>query len=207
MKKRLFIISLVLVMLLASLVVVPVSATETPEILGASIRTEGTQGLRFVGRIKASDYSLTYGETANFGIILLPANKVNAGTEISADTGTKVKAKILMSQATVEAVGLTYESGYVYFSAVMTNIPKENYGTELLARVYIDKGNGSYTYSAQTKRSVIYVANAVVAAGGEVPSAITTVVSDYNSVGSDILVDGSTFGLMADPVIINKFYV
>ena len=198
MKKRFITILLVIVTLLTTLTIVPVSATETPVILGASIRLEGTQGLRFVGKIKKSDYSLTLGEDANFGILLLPASKVNAGTEITVNTtgAKKVKAEIIMRQETVEALGIEYNDAYYYFSAVLTGIPKENYGTDIIARVYIQNG-ASYTYSAQTKRSVIYIANAIVAeaGGGAVPSAISTVVSDYDAVGADILVDGSNFGL------------
>lgn len=195
MKKKIFLIALALVMLLSSMVIIPTSATETPVILGASIRTEGTQGLRFVGKIKKSDHSLTLGDDANFGILLLPANKVNAGTNITVDTtgAKKVPAKIIMSEATVTSLGIAYDDAYWYFSAVVTGIPKENYGTDLIARVYIQNG-ASYTYSAQTTRSVIYIANAIVDAG-EATTAINTVVSDYNAVGSDILVDGSNFGL------------
>lgn len=213
MKKRVLTIALALVMLLATVAIIPVSAAtpETPEVLGASIRIEGTQGLRFVGKIKKADYSLTFGESANFGILLIPESKVEAGTPITAATPgvVKVPAKILLHPTTVANLGIDYDSNYYYFTAVQTGIPAEYYGTNMIARVYI-YNSGSYTYSAlQLKRSVKYVADAVVAAGGEIPAGITKALSDYDAVGADILVDGSKFGLMVDPatIALDKYYI
>ena len=214
MKKRVLTIVLALVMLLATVAIIPVSAAtpETPEVLGASIRIEGTQGLRFVGKIKKADYSLTFGESANFGILLIPESKVEAGTIIDAATPgvAKVPAKILLNPTTVANLGIDYDSNYYYFTAVQTGIPAEYYGTNMIARVYIWNGGESYAYSAlQLKRSVKYVADAVVAAGGEIPAGITKALSDYDAVGADILVDGSKFGLMVDPatIALDKYYI
>ena len=50
-----------------------------------------------------------------------------------------------------------YEEGYEYFNAVLTDIPAEHYGTEIVARsyVYLD---GVYYYSDEVERSIAQVA-------------------------------------------------
>lgn len=200
MKKRILSIVLVLVMLVAA-VSIPVSAapSKNPEILGASIRTEGTQGLRFVGRIsKSCGVALTAGgNNVNFGILLIPESMLAAGTNITVNTPNvkNVPAKILMGYATVSAVGLAYDDSYYYFSAVQTGIPAEFYGTNLLARAYVKEGS-NYYYSTQEKRSVQYVAQKVVDAGGSIPAAITKALADYEEVGSDILVNSEAFATL-----------
>ena len=189
---------LALVMLLAVIAVIPVSAapSQNPEILGASIRTEGKQGLRFVGRIsKTCGVSLTAGgENVNFGILLIPESMLPADTNITVSTANvvNVPAKILMGSSAVSAVGLTYNSGYYYFSAVQTGIPAEYYGTNLLARAYVKEGS-NYYYSTQEKRSVQYVAQKIKDEGGSIPAAITQALADYEEFGSDILINSELF--------------
>lgn len=196
MKTKIFSLFIALVMIFAALAIPAAAdpAAQTPEILGASIRTEGEQGLRFVGRIpKAGDISLTAGgNDVNFGILLIPESELAANEEITVNTATivNVPAKILMSQAAVEAVGVDYDADYYYFSAVQLGIPAEFYGTNLVARAYVND-HGTYYYSVQAKRSVQYVAQTINDLGGEVPAYITKVLEDYEAVGSDILVDGT----------------
>lgn len=195
MKTRLFSFFIALILILTALAV-PAAAepgVQGIEILGASIRTEGEQGLRFVGRIlKTGDISLTTGDEANFGILLIPESQLPANTVITKDTETVqiVPAKYLLDQTSVEAIGLNYDGDYYYFSAVLTGIPAEFYGTNLLARAYVDNG-GTWSYSAQVKRSVQYVAQMISDLGGEVPAYITKALEDYENFGSDILVDAS----------------
>ena len=107
--KKILSILLVLTMLLGALIL-PVSATEAqvPEVLGASIRTTGNQGLRFVGRIKKEgSITLTTGTEANFGFLIIPESSTN-GSAITKDTPyvKNVPAVSLLDAAAVEAVGL-----------------------------------------------------------------------------------------------------
>lgn len=213
MKKRIFIFLIALVMLLTA-VMIPVAAdsVQAPEILGASVRTEGVQGLRFVGRISRScGVALTAGgASVNFGILLIPESKLAANTNITVNTANvkKVPAVVLMGQAAVEAVGLTYNSDYYYFSAVQTEIPAEFYGTNLLARAYVQNGS-TYYYSTQVKRSVQFVAQKVVDEGGSIPAAITKALADFEEVGSDILVNaGAMFNWSsaADTSVLQNTY-
>ena len=188
---------LILSMLLSlSLFTIPASAdTPTLSVLGASIRTEGVQGLRFVGKVKKSAFSLTIGENANFGILLIPQSSVSAGTQITNTTSSVqiVPAKKLLSQASVESLSLTYDPAYYYFSAVLTGIPEESYGTEIIARAYVKNG-GNYTYSSgQTLRSVLFIASEIIKDVGipeEQKDYATSVLSAYERIGSDILIDG-----------------
>ena len=201
MKTRIFGLFLALVLILAALAV-PAAADDPVqgiEILGASIRTEGEQGLRFVGKIqKTGDIALTTGNDANFGILLIPETQLAANAEITEETTDVmvVPAKYLLDQAAVEAVDLTYDGDYYYFSAVLTGIPAEFYGTNLVARAYVNNG-GTYSYSAQVKRSVQYVAQAIkTKQGGSAPAYIDTVLADYDAVGSDILVDAQNLSTL-----------
>ena len=108
MKTRIFSLFLALVLILAALAI-PAAADDPVqgiEILGASIRTEGEQGLRFVGRIqKTGDIALTTGNDANFGILLIPETQLAANAEITEETTDVmvVPAKYLLDQAAVEA--------------------------------------------------------------------------------------------------------
>ena len=201
MKTRIFGLFLALVLILAALAV-PASAdpgVQGIEILGASIRTEGEQGLRFVGKIqKTGDIALTTGNDANFGILLIPETQLAANAEITEGTTDVmvVPAKYLLDQAAVEAVDLTYDGDYYYFSAVLTGIPAEFYGTNLVARAYVNNG-GTYSYSAQVKRSVQYVAQAIkTEQGGSAPAYVDTVLADYEAVGSDILVNAQNLSAL-----------
>ena len=201
MKTRIFGLFIALVLILAALVI-PAAAdpgVQGIEILGASIRTEGEQGLRFVGRIqKTGDITLTTGNDANFGILLMPESQLAANAVIDKDTATVqiAPAKNLLNQAAVEAVDLTYNGDYYYFSAVLTGIPAEFYGTNLVARAYVNNG-GTYSYSEQVKRSVQYVAQTIKTnLGGSAPAYIDTVLADYDAVGSDILVDAQNLSTL-----------
>ena len=200
--KRFLSILLVLTMLLAALVV-PVSADEAqvPEVLGASIRTEGNQGLRFVGRIKKTgSITLTFGEDANFGFLLIPESSIASGTAITKDTSlvSKVPAKLLMGQGSVESVGLTYDSNYYYFAVVQLNIPASYYETKIVVKAYVDNG-GTYTYSdspSYEKRSIQGVAQAISDLGGDVPAFITEVLTKSAAVGTDIQFNGDKLSVL-----------
>lgn len=213
--KKILAFVLTLVMLLTSVaLILPAAAEKTgnyeAEVLGASIRTVGDQGLRFIGKIRKDD-DVHPGEGANFGFLLIPStmvesttvwdeeNKVNTVTPESITSETNlvktVPAVKLMRETAVQAVVTNYANDYdeyYYFTAVITNIPATFYGTEILARIYVT-ANEVTTYSNQISRSVQYVANTINEVGGEVPEFITEVLADFELYGQDIFVDADKF--------------
>ena len=201
MKMNRMCIALLIFTMLLSLSVLPVFAApgdQDIELLGASMRITGEQGLRFVGRIaKSGSITLTEGENANFGILLIPQSALAANATITKDTPNvlRVPAKNLMGQAAVEAVGLTYDGDYTYFSAVQIGIPVEFYGTEWVARAYVIDGSSDYHYSEQMKRSIKGVAESIVADGSapaDQKTAANTVINDYNANDGAVPVDLSS---------------
>ena len=198
--KKIFSILLVLTMLLSALII-PVSADEAqvPEVLGASIRTGGEQGLRFIGRIKKDgDITLTFGEEANFGFIIIPESSTD-GSAIDKDTqyAKTVKAVNLLGSGIVEAAGLTYDDDYYYFSVVQKGIPANFYTTQLVVKAYVDNG-GTYIYSnnpTKEKRSIQYVAQELVNGGDENP-AYAAILTTAAAEGSDIYVNADRFSVL-----------
>ena len=149
---------------------------------GAQIRTEGVQGIRFVAKIDKT-HSLVCGENANFGILLIPQSMIAGNEMLTIDTvGVKnVVAKNILAET----------EEYYEFTAVLTNIPSEFYGTDIVARAYVNE-NGSYTYSNQLSRSVRSVAQMILDDEGasETDVAVANeVIATYNLVGNDITVD------------------
>ena len=208
-KLRIISLFLVLVMLLGSLVILPVAATgeQAPDVLGAQIRTEAftddedkvhSQGLRFIGRISKNN-DLTFGENANFGFLIIPASKLSGALTKDTPLVKTVKAQNLMLESAVTAAGITYDDNYYYFTVVMTGIPAEHYGTNLVVKAYLDTGAEDYTYSNSPlyeKRSIQYVAQAIADQGGDIPAFVTAVLEAYAEVGTDILVDADAFGIL-----------
>lgn len=162
--------------------VAAVSKAEWLSMEGAAIRTTGTQGLKFVGSIQKND-ALQIGSNVNFGLLLIPQSVVGNGELITVETKNikKVPAQNLLSKN---------DSSY-QFSAVLTDIPVEFYGTDILARAYVED-NGTYSYSEQISRSVKTVAESILAdaeATETDKTAARNVMTQYNLLGNDILVD------------------
>lgn len=192
--KKVFCILLTLATLLA-MVVLPVHADgpDTLQVLGASIRIDGTemQGLRFVGRVSEHE-SLTFGDDANFGFLIIPSSAVTS-TDITASTDDvkTVPAKRIMGQAAVEDIGLPYEPGYIYFSAVLLGIPQEFYGSEIIARAYAPNKTSSIV-----TRSVASVADGIskdATAPANQKTVANNLLAVYNEVGIDMLLNASAF--------------
>lgn len=201
MKKVKFLsLILAVVLLLSSLVILPVAADEAqvPEVLGAQIRTEGVQGLRFIGRIKKTgSITLTTGEEANFGFLIIPSSSLEANGSLTIETELvkDVPAKKYVGQDVLEKAGLTYDDDYYYFTVVMKNIPAEHYGTDMVVKAYVNNG-GTYTYSdnpTKESRSVYYVANEICNNDPSPDAVYTNIVATYNAVGTDILVNADKF--------------
>lgn len=191
--KKILCILLILTMLLSGLII-PVAADDADiEVLGASIRTEGDQGLRFIARIKK-----TVAQSASeYGFYIIPESSVEANTTIDKDTTLvkNVKANYLMPDTSVTAAGLEYDPDYYYFSVVQMNMPANFYTTNMLARAYYKTGN-TYTYSNMSKRSIQGVATLIEEKGGVIPAFVTTVLTKAAVEGSDIYVNADRFGVL-----------
>lgn len=195
MKKAKFLsLFLVVVLLLGSLVVLPVAATnETlPEVLGASIRTEGEQGLRFVARIESE----TAAAADEYGFLIIPESSTD-GSAITVDTDLvkRVPATKVLSETAVTAVGLDYDEAYTYFSVVQKGMPANFYNVNMVVKAYLLNGT-EYTYSNSPlteKRSIQYVAQEIADKGGEIPEFVTKVLEVAAVEGNDIYVNADRF--------------
>ena len=199
MKMKKVFVFLLAISFLMSCFLIPANATDPDiSIVGASIRITGNQGLRFVGKIaKTGVANLTLGESANFGIILFPKSLLDDEEAVITTSTTSVKvvpAVNLLLPSTVSASGIEYSADYYYFSAVLTNIPEEFYGADIVARAYVNNG-GSYIYSVQTDRSVQTVAAGIAANPGAPAEQIAfanSVLDIYEERGVDILLQWSS---------------
>lgn len=190
--KKILSVLLILTMLLSALIIPVSAAVEAPEVLGASIRTTGEQGLRFVAKIKKT----TADAATDYGFLIIPKS-VTDGSAITASTTNvkKVSAVYKMPDTSVTAMGLTYDSSYYYFSVVQKNIPESFYGTSFLVKAYVKNGT-TYTYSNTPdyeERSIQFVAQGIKDMGGSVPAFVTTVLTVCAEQGFDIQVDGQKF--------------
>ena len=155
---------------------------EALTVVGASIRISGIQGLRFVGEISKQE-RLIMGENANFGFLLIPQTMIGKDEKITVETqGVRtVPAKKLLSET----------EDRCRFSAVLTEIPAEFYGSDIIARVYYNQ-NGVYHYSVQISRSVKTVAESILSAENPTEQELLVardVMAAYAAVGTDILVN------------------
>ena len=122
---------------------------------GAQIRISGEQGIRFVAYLEKGLYDLTYGQNANFGILIARKDRLSAGAEITMENATAVPATNLLEDT----------DSYCRFSAVITDQPAEFYGVELIARAYVVV-DGTVHYSAQISRSIKEVAEMILEQNG-----------------------------------------
>ncbi len=123
---------------------------------GASIRTSGVQGLRFVSTIQKD---ADYGKVVEFGTLLIPTEYLGTNELV---LGYKAGQKKCAAQ--VPAVYLyTDTETETSFTAVLTNIAEANYTREISARAYAiyedANGNRQVVYSdVTTSRSPYTVA-------------------------------------------------
>jgi hypothetical protein len=127
---------------------------EAPTILGGSVRLSTPAGLRF--QSKVSDGMVEMGAT--FGTLIIP-RAVLGENELTIETAMveNIEQTLWATDTVKESNPAAYEEGYAYFNAVLTDIPAEHYGTEIVARsyAYID---GVYYYSEEVERSIAQVA-------------------------------------------------
>ena len=127
---------------------------EAPTILGGSVRLSTPAGLRFQSKVPQEMVELG----GSFGTLIIP-RAVLGEEELTVET-TKVrhiKQTKWATDAVKEIQPSAYEEGYEYFNAVLTDIPAEYYGTEIVARSYVYL-NGVYYYSDEVERSIAQVA-------------------------------------------------
>ena len=119
---------LLVIALLLLFVGMTVVASESPfHVEGAQIRTSGKQGIRFVAYLEKDLYDLTYGQDANFGLLIARKDRLPEDVEITVENAKAVPAKKLLEDT----------DSYCRFSAVITEQPAEFYGVELIARAYV----------------------------------------------------------------------
>lgn len=125
---------------------------------GASVRLGSPTGLRFENSVNASHYGYlakTFGEeNVILGTLIIPAD-LTESTEITVNTD-----KVLNGIRTTWKTG---EAGT--FCAVLSEIPQEYYGRNILSRAYIavsDENGVSYYYGAPIIRSIGSVAKAIL---------------------------------------------
>ena len=178
-KKSILAFLLVIASLL-QLVGMTVVASESPfYVEGAQIRASGKQGIRFVAYLEKGLYDLTYGEDANFGILIARKDKLSADTEITMENATAVPARNLFEDT----------DSYCRFSAVITEQPAEFYGVELVARAYVVVDDTVH-YSDQISRSIKQVAEMILEQNRDPDDVAIAkeVLARYQEVGADFLV-------------------
>ena len=127
---------------------------EAPTVLGGSVRLSTPAGLRF--QSKVSDGMVEMGAT--FGTLIIP-RAVLGEEELTVETALveNIKQRQWATEIVKENNPCIYEEGYEYFNAVLTDIPAEHYGTEIVARSYMYL-DGIYYYSNEVERSIAQVA-------------------------------------------------
>ena len=120
---------------------------------GGAVRKEAPTGIRFSTYVKESVYDETY----TYGTLIYPA-------ELLGDNALTVETQDVMNIRT-NVWAESDAEGYKLYHAVLTEIPEEYYGTELVARSYVFS-NETYTYVEETQtRSIAQVAASALANG------------------------------------------
>lgn len=127
---------------------------KAPTVLGGSVRLATPAGLRFQSKVQESLVS----EGATFGTLIIP-KAVLGEAELTYETASvrNIPQTKWATESVKENNPQDYEEGYVYFNAVLTDIPAEHYDKVIVARSYACL-NGVYYYSAPMERSIAQVA-------------------------------------------------
>ena len=127
---------------------------KSPIILGGSVRLSAPAGLRFQSKVSEN----LVNEGATFGTLVIP-KAVLGEAELTCET-TSVR-NIAQTKWATDSVKENnpqdYQDGFVYFNAVLTDIPAEYYDEVIVARSYACL-NGVYYYSEPVERSIAQVA-------------------------------------------------
>lgn len=126
---------------------------EAPTVLGGSVRLSEPAGLRF--QSKVSETLIVQG--ASFGTLVIPKSTLGESVlTVETETVRNIPQTKWATENVKENDPQTYEEGYAYFNAVLTEIPAEHYDKVIVARSYV-YFNGVYYYSAPIERSLAQV--------------------------------------------------
>ena len=127
---------------------------EAPTILGGSVRLSAPAGLRFQSKVPQTMVDMG----GMFGTLVIP-RAVLGDAELTVETALveNIQQTVWATENVQASNPATYEEGYQYFNAVLTDIPEEYYGTEIVARSYMYL-DGVYYYSEEVERSLAQVA-------------------------------------------------
>ena len=126
---------------------------EAPTVLGGSVRLSQPAGLRF--QSKVSEALIAQG--ASFGTLVIPKSTLGESVlTVETEAVRDIPQTKWATDSVKENYPQTYEEGYAYFNAVLTEIPAEHYDKVIVARSYVYL-NGVYYYSAPIERSLAQV--------------------------------------------------
>lgn len=134
---------------------------KAPTLYGASVRLFTPTGLRFQAKVS----NALVAEGATFGTLVIPLAELGerALTHEVAEA-TNIPQTVWATQFIQKDMPDYYEEGCAYFNAALSNIPKEHYDKEVVARSYACL-NGVYYYSNELTRSIAQVASLAIQDG------------------------------------------
>ena len=186
------------------------AATASFEMLGASVRRKGPDGIRFVAQIDSATFS-SYGEGKRYGMVVVPEDLADANITVSYTGGAYVVSDTdaiaieggeLWSETLCQKYGVT--SGYDAFSCALVagpdgeesevvQFPVSLYNRPLTAFAFVIPENASTVYTQRLTRSISYVAMLESMSGdyeeSETVENIVDGVATTLSVGSGTLTD------------------
>lgn len=187
MKRRIFTSALSLLLVMATLFgfagIVSAASNDQFYVEGAQIRTSTPQGIRFVAHLDKDLYELTYGQEANFGMLIARKDQLSDGEEITMANATAVPAVNLLENTNTRCS----------FTVVITGQPAEYYGVDLVARAYVIDGETVH-YSNQISRSIKQVAEMILDQNKDPDDVAVAqeVLARYQEVGADIPVNADS---------------
>ena len=134
---------------------------KAPTLYGASARLFTPTGLRFQSKVSSSLVE----EGATFGTLVIPLAELGErALTLEIAEATNIPQTVWATQFIQKDMPDFYEEGYAYFNAALSNIPKEHYDKEVVARSYAYV-NGVYYYSNELTRSIAQVASLAIQDG------------------------------------------
>ena len=138
------------------------STLNTPEMLyGAYVRCDTISGIRFSAYV-TEEIANAEGYTYGFFLAENSTEKTWSIDEMTAEKQAEENSGIakLVSKTWALANDKYNKDGYKLYHAVITGLPTDVYGTEFVARAFVQDAAGNYYYSDTiSTRSIAYVAN------------------------------------------------
>lgn len=142
----------------------PMPETDTFAPWGAQVRTQDPSGIRFITCVNTEWMEEQLAKGAQFGTIVAPASHYTGDLVHFAHPTGEDEFTVLDIKHTEESNWETV-GDYTVLRAVLTDMPAQFYGTDILAKTYLyadltDDGveNPTYTYAAGQSRSIAEVA-------------------------------------------------